>query len=104
LLQKPILQPGGIRKTLSKIGCGGCKRLGQHYRLTHLKVLSGTADPVMAASAPIPTVLRIDVEPDEFEPPTGERPWDGFLAMFDMIETLRRRLSDVTSHPVHQHG
>jgi hypothetical protein len=55
----------------------------------------------MPSSAPIPTVLRIDVEPDEHQPPAGERPWDGLLAMFDMVEMLRRRLSDVTIHPVH---
>jgi hypothetical protein len=54
----------------------------------------------MASATPIPTVLRIDVEPDEHQPPPGERPWHGFLAMFDMVERLRRRLSDVTSHPV----
>jgi len=54
----------------------------------------------MASSAPIPTVLRIDVEPDEHQPSPGGRPWNGFLAMFDMIETLRRRLSEATSHPV----
>jgi hypothetical protein len=54
----------------------------------------------MSSSVPIPTVLRIDVEPDEHQPPAGERPWNGFLAMFDMIETLRRRLSDATNHPV----
>jgi hypothetical protein len=45
-------------------------------------------------------VLRIDVEPDEQQPGVGERPWDGFLAMFDMVETLRRRLSDATGHAV----
>ncbi len=54
----------------------------------------------MVSSTPIPTVLRIDVEPDESQPPAGERPWKGFLAMFDMVERLLRRLSDVTSHPV----
>jgi hypothetical protein len=54
----------------------------------------------MASSAPIPTVLRIDVEPDEQQPPAGERPWNGFLATFDMVEMLRGRLSDVTNHPI----
>jgi len=54
----------------------------------------------MASSAPIPTVLRIDVEPDEHQPPVGEHPWNGFLAMFEMVETLRYRLSDVTNHSV----
>jgi hypothetical protein len=54
----------------------------------------------MASSASIPTVLRIDVEPDEHQPSAGEHPWNGFLAMFDMVETLRRRLSDTTNHPV----
>jgi hypothetical protein len=54
----------------------------------------------MASSPPIPTVLRIDVEPDERQPQAGERSWNGFLAMFDMVETLRGRLSDVTNHPV----
>ena len=34
----------------------------------------------MPSFAPIPTVLRIDVEPDERQAPVGERPWDGFLA------------------------
>ena len=61
---------------------------------------ANSSDPVMASSSLIPTVLRIDVEPDEFEPPAGECPWNGFLAMFDMVETLRCRLSDMTSHPV----
>jgi hypothetical protein len=54
----------------------------------------------MRSSAPIPTVLRIDVEPDEHQPAEGKHLWKGFLAMFDMVEALRRRLSDVTSHPV----
>jgi hypothetical protein len=54
----------------------------------------------MPRSTPIPTVLRIDVEPDEQQPKVGERPWDGFLAMSDMIETLRRRLGDATGHAV----
>src|SRR4029453_15160093 len=43
-----------------------------------------------------------DVEPDEHQPPAGERPWHGFLAMFDMVERFRRGLGDVTSHPVPQ--
>jgi hypothetical protein len=54
----------------------------------------------MTSSAPIPTVLRIDVEPDEHQPSPGERPWNGFLAMFEMVETLRGWLSDATNHPV----
>src|SRR6266566_6553669 len=54
----------------------------------------------MPSFAPIPTVLRIDVEPDEHQPEVGERPSDGFLAMFDMVETLRRRLSDATGRAV----
>jgi hypothetical protein len=54
----------------------------------------------MPPSAPIPTVLRIDVEPDEHQPPVGERPWEGFVAMFDMVEALRRQLSNATGHPV----
>jgi hypothetical protein len=54
----------------------------------------------MPSPAPIPMVLRIDVEPEEHQPAAGERPWNGFLAMSDMIETLRQRLGDVTGHPV----
>jgi hypothetical protein len=54
----------------------------------------------MPSSAPIPTVLRIDVEPDEHQPAAGERPWDGFVAMFDTVEALRRQLSNATGHPV----
>jgi len=55
----------------------------------------------MSSSVPIPTVLRIDVEPDEHQPPAGKRPWRGSLAMLEMVERLRRRLTDVTGHPVH---
>jgi len=54
----------------------------------------------MPSSAPIPTVLRIDVEPDEHQPVAGERPWDGFLAMSEMVEGLRCQLSDATGHAV----
>jgi hypothetical protein len=50
--------------------------------------------------SPIPTVLRIDVEPDEHQPAAGERPWDGFLAMSEMVETLRRRMRDATGHSI----
>ena len=56
--------------------------------------------PCMASSSLIPTVLRIDVEPDEHQPPPGERPWNGFVAMFEMLETLRSRLSEVSNHPI----
>src|SRR6266480_2228364 len=52
----------------------------------------------MPRSTPIPTVLRIDVEPHQRQPKAAA--WGGCLAMFDMIETLRRRLGDVTGHAV----
>lgn len=50
----------------------------------------------------IPAIWRIDVEPDEFQPKRGAKPWQGFLAMAELVEELRERLahrSGSTPHP-----
>lgn len=54
----------------------------------------------MSRSTIIPTVLRIDVEPDEHQPTAGDRPWDGFLAATEMVDTLRRRLGEVSDRSI----
>ena len=43
---------------------------------------------------PIPTVWRIDIEPDDFQPGSGRPPWSGFVTMADLVERLRRPLAD----------
>jgi hypothetical protein len=43
---------------------------------------------------PIPAVLRIDLEPDDFQPGSGLPPWTGFATMADLVERLRRPLAD----------
>jgi hypothetical protein len=48
----------------------------------------------------IPLVLRIDVEPDEHQPPGGERAWDGFITMSSVIERVRPCLEDRSGRPV----
>lgn len=52
-------------------------------------------------STPIPAVWRIDVEPDEIQSDTGQRPWDGFVATVMLVEDLRDRLADRSGHVVH---
>jgi hypothetical protein len=49
---------------------------------------------------PIPTVWRIDVEPDQHQPSIGQRPWDGFVAMVARVDKLRDRLGDRSGHVV----
>ncbi len=48
----------------------------------------------MAGSTLIPTVWRVDVEPDQHQPAVGPRPWDGFAATVALIDKLRDRLGD----------
>jgi hypothetical protein len=55
----------------------------------------------MPASTPIPTVLRIDIEPDEFQPEVGQKPWQGFVSMATLTEGLRERLASRSGHPFH---
>lgn len=53
-------------------------------------------------SSLIPTVWRIDVEPDLHQPSVGEKPWDGFSATVALVDELRQRLqarSGRTFHP-----
>ena len=50
---------------------------------------------------PIPAIWRIDVEPDDPQPGSGLPPWTGFVAMADLVERLRRPLSDRSGAPVH---
>ena len=50
---------------------------------------------------PIPTILRLDVEPDEFEPGPDRPPWTGFVAMVDLIERLRAPLAGRSCVAVH---
>lgn len=50
---------------------------------------------------PIPTILRLDVEPDEFEPGPGLPPWTGFVAMVELLERLRAPLADLSGAAVH---
>src|SRR4030095_13981785 len=55
----------------------------------------------MPSSTPIPTVLRIDVEPDEFQPEVGQKPWQGFVSMATLMEELRERLASRSGHVAH---
>jgi hypothetical protein len=55
----------------------------------------------MPSSASIPTVLRIDVEPDEFQPEVGQKPWRGFVSMTTLTEELRERLASRSGHTPH---
>ena len=48
----------------------------------------------MIKSPPIPTVWRIDVEPDQSQPSVGERPWEGFVTTVALVDKLRDRLGD----------
>ena len=52
-------------------------------------------------NTPIPTVWRIDVEPDDFQPDVKEQPWDGFVSMVKLVEGLRNRLADRSVRAVH---
>jgi hypothetical protein len=50
----------------------------------------------------LPTVLTIDVEPDNPWPPLGNTdPWYGFEAWLDYVPELRIRLEKATGAPVH---
>jgi len=55
----------------------------------------------MTEPTSIPAVWRIDIEPDEFEPPIQEKPWEGFAVMAALVERLRKRLADRSGHVVH---
>jgi hypothetical protein len=55
----------------------------------------------MFKSRRIPTVWRIDVEPDEAQPPVGEKPWQGFIATVALVDRLRERLSDRSGRVMH---
>lgn len=50
---------------------------------------------------PIPTVWRIDVEPNEFQPGGKSEAWSGFVAMTDVVARLRPRLEDRSGAPLH---
>jgi hypothetical protein len=52
-------------------------------------------------NTPIPTVWRIDVEPDDFQPDVNEQPWDGFVSMVKLVEGLRNRLAARSVRAVH---
>ena len=48
----------------------------------------------------VPLVLAIDVEPDERYPdPSDPRPWAGFERLVPALESLRRKLTRITSVP-----
>ena len=49
---------------------------------------------------PIPTVWRIDIEPDDFQPGSESAAWDGFVTMFELVERLRGRLGDRSGVPI----
>jgi hypothetical protein len=55
----------------------------------------------MPSSAPIPTVLRIDVEPDEFQPEVGQKPWQGFVNIAALVEELREPLASRSGYAAH---
>jgi hypothetical protein len=55
----------------------------------------------MPSLTPIPTVLRIDIEPDEFQPEVGQKPWRGFVSMATLTEELRERLASRSGHAFH---
>ena len=50
---------------------------------------------------PIPAILRIDIEPDHFQPGSGRPPWTGFVAMLDLVERLRESLADRAGAAMH---
>jgi len=50
----------------------------------------------MIKSLPIPTVWRIDVEPDHFQPAVGEGPWEGFVDSVARVDKLSDLLEDRT--------
>jgi hypothetical protein len=54
-----------------------------------------------ASSGPIPTVLRIDVEPDENQVTPESRSWAGFVAMADAVDRLRPQVEDRSGFPLH---
>jgi hypothetical protein len=54
----------------------------------------------MIKSPPIPTVWRIDVEPDQHQPSVGERPWEGFVDTVARVDKLRDRLGNRSGRAV----
>jgi hypothetical protein len=55
----------------------------------------------MPSLTPIPTVLRIDIEPDEFQPEVGQKPWEAFVSMATLTEELRERLATRSGDAFH---
>lgn len=54
----------------------------------------------MSASPLIPTIWRIDVEPDQHQPVVGQKPWGGFATTVALIDRLRGRLGDNSGRSV----
>jgi hypothetical protein len=54
----------------------------------------------MRKRSQIPTVWRIDVEPDEHRPSVGEKPWEGFAQTMDRVHKLSARLEDRSGRSV----
>ncbi len=54
----------------------------------------------MTGSALIPTVWRLDVEPDQHRPAVGQKPWDGFAATVALVDKLRERLGERSGRAV----
>src|ERR1700704_6752755 len=50
---------------------------------------------------PIPTIWRIDVEPDEVPSGSGRASWRGFIAMDGLVRQLRQHLEDRSGSAVH---
>lgn len=50
---------------------------------------------------PIPTIWRIDVEPDEIPSGSGRASWSGFIAMDGLVKQLRQHLEDRSGSAVH---
>jgi hypothetical protein len=54
----------------------------------------GLSSACVMPTTPIPAIWRIDVEPDEIQDRPGEKSWDGFSAMADLVDGLRDRLAE----------
>ena len=54
-----------------------------------------------AVKPPIPAIWRIDVEPDEFQPAVGAKPWLGLEATCELVDRLRVSLRQRSGQPVH---
>jgi len=50
---------------------------------------------------PIPTIWRIDVEPDLFHTPRLRQPWHGFVAVSQLVDRLRVSLANRSGYTVH---